>query len=89
MASSSASRTQPSNGRSLPDVVVAFQDGQTYSKTKLEEHLRAGFFERQPPKPAAKSTAKKDDVDYIVSDSWGCAWGLDCPALVLIYHTNS
>ncbi|KAH7107594.1 hypothetical protein BKA62DRAFT_683871 [Auriculariales sp. MPI-PUGE-AT-0066] len=56
------------NGRSLPEVIVTFQDGQSYSKTRLDELARGGFFEKTTVKPAPKPSVKKEDVDVIVRE---------------------
>lgn len=72
------------NGRGPPDVVVAvrasarlpkpdltqsqFADGQSYSRTKLDEVARSGFFDPKAAAPKAKEVGhgKKEDVEYIV-----------------------
>lgn len=59
------------NGRGgQPEVIVSFVDGQSYSRTRLDEAFRAGFFDRPAPSKAAKETvnAKKEDVECIVRE---------------------
>jgi hypothetical protein len=43
-----------------------FADGLSYSKTKLEELYRSGFFDPKPKKKVALPAQKKEDVDFLV-----------------------
>lgn len=45
---------------------VQFSDGLSYSKTKLEELYRSGFFDPKPKKKTVTPPQKKEDVDFLV-----------------------
>lgn len=55
--------------RKYIDFVLQFADGFAYSKGKMEEVFRSGFFDKQhqPTKPTKDNVlAKREDVDLIV-----------------------
>jgi len=49
-------------------VIANFADGLSYSKTKLEELFRAGFFEPKFKKKAAVPSQKKEDVEFLMKE---------------------
>lgn len=56
------------SARPPPEVIASFADGLSYSKTKLEELYRAGFFDPKPKKKPVAHPHKKEDVEFLMRE---------------------